>query len=67
MEVGEGGADEFSDLEASVVGEEADLGRREGVVLSELKQAMIEPVAVLFLQVVEAEVEEEVSVALQED
>lgn len=49
MEVGEGGADEFSHLEASIVGEEAYLGRGEGVVLSELEHAMIETVLVLFL------------------
>lgn len=49
MEVGEGGADEFSDLKASIVGEEADFGRGEGVVLRELKHTMIETVLVLFL------------------
>ena len=49
VEVREGGADELADLEASVVGEEADFGRREGVVFSELEYAMIEALLVLFL------------------
>jgi hypothetical protein len=64
--VREGGADGLGDLEAAVVGEEADLGRREGVVFGELEHAVVETPLELFFEIVEAEVEAEVVVPLHQ-
>lgn len=64
--VREGGADGLADLEASVVGQEAYLGGREGIVLGEVEHAVVEALFVLFLKSVETEVEGEVVFAMDQ-
>lgn len=65
--VGEGSADGLADLEPAIVGKEADLWRREGVILRHLQQPVIETVLKILIQSVEDKVENQVSVPVQED
>lgn len=64
--VGEGGADGLANLEASVVGQEAYFGGREGVVLGEVEYTVVEALLILFLEPVETEVEGEVVFAMDQ-
>jgi hypothetical protein len=64
--VREGGADGLADLEPSVVGEEAYFGGREGVVFGQFEYSVVETLSILFFEVIEAKVEVEVAVALDE-
>jgi hypothetical protein len=65
--VREGGADGLADLEPSVVRQKSYLGWREGVILGEFEQAVIESLFILFFEIVEEEVEGEVAVALDQN
>lgn len=66
MIVGEGGADGFAHFKATVVGEHLDLGRRERVVFRQFEQSMVEAFFEFFLQVVEAEVVDQLAFGLQQ-
>lgn len=62
--VREGGADGLADLEPAIIGKEADLGRRERVILWQLQQSVIEPIPEIFIQVVEDKMENQVPISV---
>lgn len=62
MIVSEGGANRFSYLEAAIIGEEAYFGGREGVIFGQFEYSVVETLAILFFEVIEAKVEIEVGV-----
>ena len=62
--VREGGADGLADLEPAIIGKEADLGRREGIILGHLQQTVIETVPEIFIQVVEDKMENQMTISV---
>lgn len=62
--VSEGGADGLADLEPAIVGKEADLRRRERVILGQLQQSVIETIPEIFIQVVEDKMENQVPISV---
>ena len=67
MIVREGGADGLADLEPAIVGKKADLGWREGIILGQFQQTVIETISKIFIQVVEDKVENQVTVPMQQN
>lgn len=60
----EGGADGLADFEPAIIGKEADLGRREGIILRHLQQAVIETIPEILIQVVEDKMENQVAISV---
>lgn len=65
--VSESSAYGLADLKSAIVGEENYFGRREGIILWELKESMVESELVLFLKVVEAEMKVKKILSLKYD